>query len=66
MPQPVIAQTQAITPPGRSHAATAIMPGNDNVTHFKNFDRELHYGQTVQIRMDHQVRHIAMDKQLAR
>src|SRR5687768_15195195 len=39
------------------------MPANNNVAHLQDIDGELHHRQTIQVRVHHQVRDVAMNKQ---
>ena len=65
MAQPVIAQADPVMSQCRRHAAATVMTANDDVPDFQHIHRELHHGQAIQIRVNHKIGDIAMDKQFS-
>ena len=47
------------------HAAAAVVSADDDVSHLQEIDRELHDRQTIQVGVDDDVGHVAMDEQFA-
>ncbi len=41
------------------------MAADDNVFHFQHFDSVLHHGQTVQVGVDYQIGHVAVNEEFA-
>ncbi len=62
MPKPIIAQSKPITPESGPHAAAPVMPAHDDVADLQNLHGKLHDGQTIEIRVHHQIGDVAMDK----
>ena len=65
MTQPIVAQAQPVAADDRFDAAAAIVSAHDDMAHFQNFDRELKHRETIQIRMHHDVRDVAMHEKFA-
>src|SRR5262249_7605291 len=63
--EPVVDQAQLLVAKGGQNAAAAVMTADDDVPHAKHLNRELDRGEAVQVRVNHHVADIAMDKHLA-
>ncbi len=66
MTQPIINQTQLAFGENSLHSAATIMAADNDVLNFKNLDRKLHHGQTIQVCMNDDVRHITVNEHLSR
>src|SRR4029078_7779424 len=66
VPQPVIDEAEGAPSVCCLDASTAVMAADDHVTDTKNLDRVLKDRQAVEIAMHHDIRHVAVHKQLAR
>lgn len=64
MPQPVVRQANALTADDFADATTAIVADHHDVLHFQHVDGELDHGETIQIRMNDHICHVAMDENL--
>jgi hypothetical protein len=47
------------------HAATAVVPADDDVAHLQNIHGELHGGQAVQVGMNDEIGDVPVNEQLA-
>ena len=65
VPQPVVAQADAIAAQGRADAAATVVAADDDVAHAQDVDRELHDRQAIEIGVHNQVGDIAVDEQFA-
>jgi hypothetical protein len=66
MANPIIAQTEPITPERSLHTAAAVMATHNDVPDLEQLDRELHDRQTIQIGVNNDVGDVAVDEQLSR
>lgn len=66
MSQPIIYQAQLRILHRRLDSAAAVVAADYNMTDSQHVDRELHHRKAVEVGMDHQVRHIAVDEHFTR
>jgi len=66
MANPIIAQTEPITPERSLHTAAAVMATHNDMADLEQLDRELHDRQTIQIGVNNDVGDVAVDEQLSR
>src|SRR5690606_27182597 len=62
---PIIHQPQLPPFECRFYATAAVMAGDHDVLYLEKFDRKLHDRHAVQIRLDDDIGHIAVDKKFA-
>ena len=63
--QPIVDEPQSLIQQRREHAAASVVADDQDVANFEHFDGKLHHGEAVQIRVNHDVRDIAMNEDLA-
>ncbi len=66
MQQPIINKAARTLLYRSGDPSTTVMTTNDDVLDLKHVNRILNHGKAVEIRVDHKVGHIAMNKKLAR
>src|SRR4029079_10076486 len=65
MTQPVVDQSEAIAAQGSQYTAAAVVAANNDVTNVQHIDRILNDGKAIQIGVDDDVRHIAVNEKFA-
>jgi hypothetical protein len=65
VPEPVITQAQPVAAQCGLNTAAAVMAADNDVADLENIDGKLDHGQTIQVRMHHQIGHIPVNKQFA-
>ena len=63
--EPVVGQPDSVAAQRGPDAAAAVMPAHDDMLHFQDIDRELKNREAIQVRVDDEVRDIAMHEDLA-
>jgi len=66
VPQPVIDQSEPVAVERRVYASAPVVTRDDHVADPQHVNRKLKHRQAVQIRVDNDVRNVAVDEELAR
>ena len=66
VPQPVIDQSEPVAVERRVYASAPVVTRDDHVADLQHVNRKLKHRQAVQIRVDNDVRNVAVDEELAR
>src|SRR5882724_8114641 len=61
--EPIVAEAHAVASQRCLHAAAPIVPADDDVAHLEDIHGELYDGQTVEVRVDHQIGDVPVDEQ---
>src|SRR5689334_1193168 len=63
---PVVDEAERLMPESCQYTAAAVVAADDHVRHLEHVDRVLHDRQTIEVGMDDEVGHVAVDEDFAR